>query len=214
MVKKVCKTINGEKCIDETLMDAPDEMSQYIENKRSDLRFDNDTTILLLLAWATDLGRRQFELFSEILIIDAAENTNSSQRSLVVIVGKDSNRQTFTAAYAFMPSHRGHAFQILFEQALPIIFGYEVLSRVKVCITDGEYTMYSPLDGLINSNTIYTSCRHFLSLSLLSLSHVVVALIVIVIVVVTRCRCYRCCRCHTLSLLSLLSLLSSPSSSS
>lgn len=77
--------------------------------------------VLLALAWTTDGGRREFDMFPEIVFGDATEETNSEERPLYTLLGKDNMNKSFGHTWCFMPSNAKWAYSWFFEDAVPTL---------------------------------------------------------------------------------------------
>ena len=70
------------------------------------LKIESESKLMLCLFWICDEGHRKFNMYPEVLIADVTAQTNTEQRPLFLIVGRDSNNHSFTLGYVYMPSEK------------------------------------------------------------------------------------------------------------
>jgi hypothetical protein len=105
--------------------------------------------VLLALAWTTDGGRREFDMFPEIVFGDATEETNSEERPLYTLLGKDNMNKSFGHTWCFMPSNAKWAYSWFFEDAVPILHPGTACKRVKLILTDACHQETSAIANCI-----------------------------------------------------------------
>ena len=71
--------------------------------------------VLLALAWTTDDSRRKFDMFPEIVFGDATEETNSEERPLYTLCGKDNMNKSFAHTWCLLPSNARWAYSWFFS---------------------------------------------------------------------------------------------------
>jgi len=108
------------------------------KNKREvpkNLRLKNGQ-VLLALAWTKDESRRKFDMFPEVISGDATEETNSEERPLYTLMGKDNMNKAFAHTWCFMPSNSRWAYSWFFQDAVPTLHPGTATKRVKLILTD------------------------------------------------------------------------------
>ena len=105
---------------------------------RSELEVNDNESLLLAVAWTTAGGRREFNLFPEVLFADVVHGTNREKRPLLQVCGKDAHGDSFIVLQCFMPLEKQWIFLWCFTTAMVKLFGPELLLRVQVVMTDGD----------------------------------------------------------------------------
>ena len=97
---------------------------------RSELEVNDNESLLLAVAWTTAGGRREFNLFPEVLFADVDHGTNREKRPLLQVCGKDAHGESFIVLQCFMPLEKQWIFLWCFMTAMVKLFGPELLRRV------------------------------------------------------------------------------------
>ena len=115
-------------------------------------------------------GRREFNLFPEVLFADVVHGTNREKRPLLQVCGKDAHGESFVVLQCFMPSKKQWIFLWCFTSAMVKLFGPELLHRVQVVITDGDTQEINAFEDAIASLFVNAKMRrcfwHLLNRSL------------------------------------------------
>ena len=114
--------------------------------------------IMIGSAWAREDECLMFEQFPEVFMFDVTFGTNDEQRPFGVGVAMDGDMKSFTPLRVFMPSQCGWVFNWIFGNAMPALFGADVLDRIQLFLTDGDRTMYGAFQN--NQETLYRHARH------------------------------------------------------
>ena len=77
-----------------------------------ELEVDDNESVLLAVAWTTAGGRREFNLFLEILFADVVHGTNREKHPLLQTCGKDAHGESFILLQCFMPSKQQWIFLV------------------------------------------------------------------------------------------------------
>ena len=112
------------KSVHKSLISFPVDISlySYIHHMRKSQAIEYDSSFLLAVAWVHENDQRLFELFSEVLMCDVTQGTNSEKRPLFVLLGKDRDGKFPMLFKCFMPSQQKWVFQWIFHTAIPLIF--------------------------------------------------------------------------------------------
>ncbi|EJK59564.1 hypothetical protein THAOC_20187 [Thalassiosira oceanica] len=110
----------------------------FAESVRGQMKSSETGKVLLLAAWTSDESRRNFDMFPEFVGGDDTEQTNSEERPLFSLLGKDNNNKSFTIMNAFMPSKAEWAYTFLMTIALSFLHPGTALKRVQLLICDAD----------------------------------------------------------------------------
>ena len=116
-------TVNNELKLDEFIDKSGDMVGypwKYAESMRAKLQMSNGK-ILVGCAWTTDIARRQFGMYPEVIGCDATEETNSEERPLYIGVGLDNKNKAYEVMWAFLPSKAQWTYSWLWKHALPLL---------------------------------------------------------------------------------------------
>ena len=86
---------------------------------KRNLKFSDDQSMFLAVAWVCDEGLRLLVMFPEVLFMDVTSGTNKEGRGLFLVAGKDSNNHAFTGVRVFLPSEQLWVFDWIFRECLP-----------------------------------------------------------------------------------------------
>jgi hypothetical protein len=139
-------------------IDPKGELDDYVDRTRQAFRLNSSTKMLLGVAWTDDETRKVFARFSEVMVADVTEGTNNAKRPLFLLSGKTSNRNTYTALWAFLPQQARWAFQWVWTRCIPQLLPEQGIKRMRLVITDGDQKEYGTFVDAIP--TIYTKCCH------------------------------------------------------
>ena len=143
-IKTKKKGMNNAETIEEfneELGDDTDNPKAFAEDyckSRSSLKDSSNGKIVLAIAWTNDEARRKFDMFPEFLGGDDTEDTNSEDRPLYTMCGKDSMNKSFGHTWCFMPSKAQWVYQWIFGNAMPILHPGTALTRVQQFATDAD----------------------------------------------------------------------------
>ena len=62
--------------------------------------------------------------------------------------GIDGFGKIFIALHCYMPNAQPASFNWIYVHVMPVLWGYENISKIKAIITDGEHALYDPLINL------------------------------------------------------------------
>ena len=116
--------------------------------------------VLLALAWTTDDSRRKFDMFPEIVFGDATEETNSEERPLYTLCGKDNMNKSFAHTWCLLPSNARWAYSWFFEDAVPYLHPGTACGRVKLILTDACPQEFFVIAGCIGEGKLYSQALH------------------------------------------------------
>ena len=94
-----------------------------------------------------------FQKHPQVIYADITEKTKKEKRSLFNFVGKDGNNKIFPCFHCFMPNSSVEQFHWVYDNAFPMIVGYEAVKDNQVFITDGERNMYETVQNLSEMTT-------------------------------------------------------------
>ena len=123
--------------------------SQYISETRSGLNVGDDQDLMIAIAWVLPLERQYLSLYPEVIFVDCIADTNKDNRPLLTATGKDANGKMFTFFRAFLPNERGWVFRWIFSHVFTLIFDEDILSKVKLVVTDGCMQEFSQIDAAL-----------------------------------------------------------------
>ncbi|KAL7551396.1 hypothetical protein ACHAWF_015520, partial [Thalassiosira exigua] len=105
---------------------------------RSALTNSSNGKIALAVCWTTTVGRRKFDQYPEMLGGDDTEETNSEDRPLYTLCGKDNMNKSFGHTWCFMPSKSQWVYNWIFNNAVPTLHPGTATKRVELFITDAD----------------------------------------------------------------------------
>ena len=114
--------------------------------------------IMIGSAWAREDECLIFEKFPEVFMFDVTFGTNNEKRPLGIGGAFDGDMNTFTPLRVFMPSQCAWVFNWIFGDAMPALFGADLLARVQFFLTDGDRVMYGAFDNC--QRKFYPKARH------------------------------------------------------
>ena len=103
--------------------DSPEAFAQDMMG-RTNLIHTESGQLLLAIAWTNDEARRKFDMYPEFMGGDDTEETNSEDRPLYTLMGKDNNNLSYGHTWCFMPSKSMWVFRWIFEHAVPALSWY------------------------------------------------------------------------------------------
>ena len=103
---------------------------------RSSLVHSKSGKIVLAVGWTNVEARRKFDMFPEFMGGDDTEGTNSEERPLYTLCGKDNMNTSYGHTWVFMPSKSTWVYSWIFRNALPVLHPGTALSRVQLFIMD------------------------------------------------------------------------------
>ena len=119
---------------------------------RDRLQYSKTGEILLAIAWCSDESRRKFDMYPEIIGADDTEETNSEERPLFTLCGKDGNNQIFTILNCFMPSRSRWVFSWILKIALPNLHMGSALTRVNKVNSDASPQEINAIDAVVGND--------------------------------------------------------------
>ena len=139
-IKKRTKHMNNAATVTdvkEKLKDSTDSAEQFACDYRNRCNLTHSKTgqIVLAIAWTNEEARRKFDMYPEFLGGDDTEDTNSEERPLYTLCGKDNMNESFGHTWAFMPSKSRWVYSWIFSM-LPVLHPGSALSRVEQFIMD------------------------------------------------------------------------------
>ena len=144
--------IDNPELFAETLRSDDNEESESTSDNqkgRANLQLSDSGQILLAIAWTADESRRLFDMFPEFVGGDDTEQTNSEDRPLYTLLGKDNNNKSFPILWAFMPSKAQWVFTWIFKHALPTLHPGTALQRVQLFATDADPQETRAAEGVV-----------------------------------------------------------------
>jgi hypothetical protein len=127
------------------------DLLDFADEHRQELQLTNDQQLMIGCAWVTPNEKRLFQMFPEVVHVDATADTNNENRPLTTITIRDSRGNVVTVLRVFMPNERAWAFRWLFQVVFYTLLGCSGLGRIKVVITDGDAQETSQLDLAIQA---------------------------------------------------------------
>ena len=91
-----------------------------------------------------------FSLFPNIVFVDATMDTNSEGRPLLSLIGKDTCNKTFTILRVLLPNQQLWVFRWFFCVLFPKVYSNDLLSQIKIIVTDGDAQESSQIDNSID----------------------------------------------------------------
>ena len=122
--------------------------SDRTRNVVNQFRLDKQR-VLLGAAWIDQDAWKMFQKYPEVIFIDSTHKSNNEGRPLLLIVGRDSNGKAYIIMRIFMPNKTGGFFRWTFLRCLPYLLGKDILSKVKIIITDGDSQEFNAVDEAI-----------------------------------------------------------------
>lgn len=99
-------------------------------------------------------------MFPEVMSGDDTEDTNSEERPLYTLLGKDNNNQSFGHTWCFMPSRALWVFRWIFEHAVPILHPGTACKRVQLIPTDADAQETRAIEAVCGPGKIYELASH------------------------------------------------------
>jgi hypothetical protein len=123
-----------------------EDLLKFAKEHRDEMNLTDQQELMIACAWVLPKEKRLFQMYPEVIHVDATSDTNNENRPLLTITARDSRGNVVTVLRIFMPNERSWAFRWLFQVVLPTLLGSEPLQKVKVIITDGDSQETSQLD--------------------------------------------------------------------
>ena len=123
--------------------------AEYAHAHRATRGVRDDQEMMVGIAYCLPFERKQFGLISWVVHIDATACTNKEDRPLVTVTAKDACGHMFTVVRAFLPNEQAWLYKWLFQTVFPALLGKDVLSKVKIIVTDGDSQEIQQLDAAI-----------------------------------------------------------------
>ena len=101
-------------------------------------------------AWTILSEKVMFSLFPNIVYVDTTMDTNSEGRSLLSLVGKETCSKTFKILRVLLPNQQLWVFRWIFCVLLPKVYSNDLLSQIKIIVTDGDAQESSKIDNAID----------------------------------------------------------------
>jgi hypothetical protein len=122
-------------------------MHQYANMNRLAQGIHDTQDVFLGVAWVLPTEKCLFNLFPYVVHMDGVvEDTNNEKRTLFTATGRDANGNMFTILRAFLPNQCAWVFRWLFQSVFRRIFGVDLLNRIVMVVTDGDFQETSQLD--------------------------------------------------------------------
>ena len=121
-----------------------------IEEIRSAMKINDSQEVLLAFAWVTGDELEFVKKFPEMFMFmfDVTEKTNIEKRGLLIGTGVDGLGRIFSGIHCFIPNAKEDTFHWMYDVAMKELWGHEIISKIQVIITDGEFCLFSPVDEL------------------------------------------------------------------
>ena len=168
-IKQKSKRANNTLCIEEMEAEftadleddtcSPKEFALDMRG-RDNLMCSDNGLMLLSCAWTNNEARRKFDMFPEVMSGDDTEDTNSEERPLYTLLGKDNNNQSFGHTWCFMPSRALWVFRWIFEHAVPILHPGTACKRVQLIPTDADAQETRAIEAVCGPGKIYEIASH------------------------------------------------------
>jgi hypothetical protein len=129
---------------------------------RKALKVNDNSKVLLGVAWTTIDAVRYALAFPERLIIDTTYKSNVEKRALFLATGITSSNTSFIALQAYLPCERGWVFQWLFRDAIPLLLGNTFLSRNCLVASDGDISIYHTFLSVKEQGKLWQNSDHML----------------------------------------------------
>jgi hypothetical protein len=108
------------------------------------LKINEDTQILLSIAWMTDKQRRFLAMFPESASADVIFKTNNEKRPSFHVCAKTSSNETFGGFFAFLASQAIWSFDFVWSAMLPAIADPRFEKRNEQMTTDDDEKLHGP----------------------------------------------------------------------
>ena len=138
-----------------------DSIANFIQSIRKGLRVNEDSDVLLAIAWISGEEKELIRRFPEIISADVTEQTNKEKRPLYLFCGLDGNNHLFPAFHCLMPNSSSEIYQWVYESAFLELVGKETVLRNQAFFTDGESAMYESLEVLKGTSSPWISTSLF-----------------------------------------------------
>jgi hypothetical protein len=120
---------------------------------RSSMTISDNEDVLLAVSWVSTSELDILSKFPSIIVLDVTEKTNREKRGLFVATGIDGNNKIFPALHSFMPNAKMNSFAWIYNHAIPELWPKDCIEKCEVMITDGEHSLYAPIENMIRMNT-------------------------------------------------------------
>jgi hypothetical protein len=120
---------------------------------RSSMKIEDSEDVLLAVSWVSKSEIDLLTRFPSVIVVDVTEKTNREKRGLFVATGIDGNNKIFPTLHSFMPNAKMNSFAWIYNHAIPELWPKECIERCEVMITDGEHSLYAPIENMIRMNT-------------------------------------------------------------
>ena len=134
------------------MTETPEMFASSLSGTMRDNLTDTSTGQLLLLSmWTTDVARRKFDMYPELVCVDDTEGTNAEERPLHDWCSKDAENKLFLVLNAYLPSKAQWAYTFIFRGSA-VLFPGTALSRVIKINSDADKQESRSIHNAIGSN--------------------------------------------------------------
>lgn len=119
-----------------------------INSIREDMAINDGQDVLLAFAWVSADELELVKRFPEIQMFDVTMKTNAENRGLFLATGIDGLGKIFIGLHCFMPNSKAITYNWIYTEAIIALWGEETVCEVQTIITDGEDSLYKPLENL------------------------------------------------------------------
>lgn len=120
--------------------------NEYCKSHRIALKATDDQQLFLACGWSLPKEIRRFKLAPSVVSVDATEDTNNENRSLLTFSARDANGNQFVFLRVYLPNQQAWVFRWVFQVAFVKLVGAATLRRIIMFITDGDSQETSQLD--------------------------------------------------------------------
>ena len=150
-IKTKKKNSNVEEVFTSDLGDDTDSPEAFAKDMmgKANLIHTGSGQMLLAIAWTNDEARRKLDMYPEFMGGDDTEETNSEDRPLYTLMGKDNNNLSFGHTWCFMPSKAMWVYRWLFEHAVALLHPGTAKERVEVIASDADAQETRAIESVI-----------------------------------------------------------------
>ena len=123
---------------------------RFVTERRRTQNVGDNQQFMMGFAWTIPSEKVMFSLFPNVVYVDATMDTNSEGRPLLSLVGKDTCSKTFTILRVLLPNQQLWVFRWIFCVLLPKVYSNDLLSQIKIIVTDGDAQESSQIDNAID----------------------------------------------------------------
>ena len=123
---------------------------RFVTKRRRTQNVGYNQQFMMGFAWTIPSEKIMFSLFPNIVYVDTTMDTNSERQPLLSLVGKDTCSKTFAILRVLLPNQQLWVFCWVFCVLFPKVYSNDLLSQIKIIVTDGDAQESSQINNTID----------------------------------------------------------------